>query len=91
MKKKQNEYFPESVSAPGETLTEILLMKSISKAELSKKMGLPIKTINEIINGKTSIIPETALQLERVLGVPASFWIKREKKYREYLEKNSNE
>jgi Zn-dependent peptidase ImmA (M78 family)/transcriptional regulator with XRE-family HTH domain len=48
-------------------------------------MGRPKKTISEIINGKAAITPETALQLERVLGIPASFWNNRERDYREAL------
>ncbi|MBU1411455.1 ImmA/IrrE family metallo-endopeptidase, partial [Myxococcota bacterium] len=45
----------------------------------------PVKTINEIIKGKAAITPETAIQLERVFGAPASFWMNREARYREAL------
>jgi hypothetical protein len=48
-------------------------------------MGRPQKTINEIVNGKSAITTETALGLELVLGVPASFWLSREAQYREHL------
>jgi HTH-type transcriptional regulator / antitoxin HigA len=48
-------------------------------------MGRPLKTINEIIKGKAAITTETALQLEKALGTPASFWIQREAHFREYL------
>lgn len=81
----QNEYFPDYVSPPGETLQEILEMKGMTQANLARRTGRPNKTINEIIQGKTAITPETALQLERVLGVPASFWFSREQQYREAL------
>jgi len=47
----------------------------MSQAELAERMGEPRKTISEIINGKAAITPETAIQLERVLGIPASFGI----------------
>ncbi len=43
------------------------------------------KTINEIIQKKAAITAETALQLEQVLHIPASFWLKREQHYRESL------
>ena len=43
--------------------------------------GLPIKTIHEIIKGKAAIMSETAIQLERVLGTEAAFWLEREKNY----------
>ena len=35
--------------------------------------------------------PETALQLERVLGIPTGFWIARERLYRESLDPNGEE
>ncbi len=81
----QNQYKPDYVSPPGETLEEILEERGMTQAELAERTGRPKKTINEIINGKTAITPETALQLERVLGVPASFWNNRERDYQEAL------
>jgi HTH-type transcriptional regulator/antitoxin HigA len=80
-----NEYRPDYVSPPGETLLETLEMIGMSQAELARRMGRPHKTINEIIQGKTTITPETAVQLERVLGISAGFWIRREQVYQETL------
>lgn len=79
----QNAYRPDFVSPPGETLLETLETIGMSQAELAKRMGHPIKTINEIIQKKAAITAETALQLEQVLHIPASFWLKREQQYRE--------
>jgi len=81
----QNEYRPNSVSVPGETLLETLETISMSQAELATRMGRPVKTINEIIQGKAAITAETALQLEQVLGIPASFWLRLEQQYQEAL------
>lgn len=77
-----NEYRPELVSVPGETLQEVLDERGISQAELAERTGRPKKTINEIIQGKAAISAETALQLERVLGIPAAFWNNLEGNYR---------
>jgi addiction module HigA family antidote len=77
-----SEYLPELVSVPGETLQEVLDERGISQAELAERTGRPKKTINEIIQGKAAITPETALQLERVLGIPAAFWNNLEGNYR---------
>ena len=85
IKQTHNEYLPDYVSPPGETLLETIEALGMSQAALAERTGRPKKTINEIINGKSSITPETALQLERVVGVPASFWNKRESNYREFL------
>lgn len=82
---RRNEYQPTEVSPPGETLSETLAAIGMSQAELAQRTGRPLKTINEIIQGKAAITPDTALQLERVLGAPVSFWQNRESHYREYL------
>jgi len=81
----RNEYAPDFVSPPGETLEEVLEMRAMSQAELAERTGRPKKTINEIVKGKAAITPETALQFELVLGVPAAFWTSREQQYREAL------
>jgi len=80
----RNSYEPNYVSLPGETIQEILEEREMTQAELALRMGRPKKTISEIINGKTAITPETALQLEHALGVPARFWNNLEQHYREY-------
>ncbi len=87
----QNEYMPESVSPPGETLQELLEEKGMTQAELAQRMGRPKKTINEIVKGKAEITPDTSLQLERVLGIPSSFWNNRERAYRESLARKKEE
>jgi HTH-type transcriptional regulator/antitoxin HigA len=80
-----SEYLPDFPSRPGETLLETLEFKDMTQAELALRMGRPKKTINEIIKGKVAITPETALQLELALDIPASFWNKRELDYHEAL------
>ena len=86
-----NAYRPDHVSPPGETLQEVLDKRQMSQADLAARTGRPRKTINEIIKGKTAITPETALQFERVLGVPASFWNNLERNYREHLARKEEE
>lgn len=81
----RNEYNPDAVSPPGETLQDTLEAIGMSQAELARRSGRPVKTINEIIKGKAGLTPDTALQLERVLGIPARFWSRREELYRGYL------
>jgi HTH-type transcriptional regulator/antitoxin HigA len=91
IKRIANEYVPTDVSAPGETLSEILSERGISQADLADRMGRPKKTINEIMNGKAAITPQTALELELVLRIPAEFWIARERDYRTYRARQDQE
>jgi len=81
----RNQYLPDYVSPPGETLAETLAAIGMSQVALAERTGRAKKTINEIIKGKAPITPNIALELESVLGVPAGFWNSRESQYREYL------
>lgn len=85
MNKLQNQYNPDSVTPPGETLLELLEERGMSQSELAERMGRPKKTISEIINAKAALTPDTALQLENVFGVPAHFWMRREQDYQEFF------
>lgn len=82
---KGGSFQPNYAVPPGETLRETLEFLGMTQAQLADRTGRPKKTINEIISGKAAITAETALQLERVLGVPASFWSNLERNYQETL------
>jgi addiction module HigA family antidote len=81
----QNEYYPDSVTSPGETLLETLETIGMSQEELARRMGCSVNLVNEIIQGKSVVTPETARQLEQALHIPVSFWLNRERRYREFL------
>jgi HTH-type transcriptional regulator/antitoxin HigA len=59
---------------PGDYLLEVAENLGMPQAELARRMGRPIQAISEIIKGHKAITPETALQLEEVVGVPAHVW-----------------
>ena len=69
-------------SPPGRTLRRLLAREGMSQAELARRMGRPYQVINDIVNGRRPVTASTALQLERVLGLPARFWLIREADYR---------
>ena len=88
MVKEKIKYFgfkPDIAIPPGETIKETLEYFGMTQTELAARMGRTIKTINEIIKGKTMITPETAIQLERVLGLSADYILRLEQFYRETL------
>jgi HTH-type transcriptional regulator / antitoxin HigA len=78
-------YAPTEVSPPGDTLRDLMEERALTQAELSRRLGRPSQAVNEIMAGKKEITEDTALELERVLQVPAQFWMSREARYREYL------
>lgn len=87
LKAQSNQYDPDYVSPPGETLQETLQTLGMSQASLADRIGRSLKMINEIIKGKAPITPKMALELERVVGVPATFWNNRERYFREFVAK----
>ena len=70
---------------PGEILLEALQDRGMTQSELARRLARPLKTVNEIIKGKAAITPETAIQLERALGISARFWTGVEASYRDSL------
>ena len=75
--------------APGEMLAEELEVRGMTQRALAEAMGRPPQVINEIVKGKKAITAETALQLERVLGIPAHLWMNLESAYRLALARRS--
>lgn len=73
------------LSPPGDTIQEHIDHIGMSQAELAERMGRPKEKINDIIKGREPVTTSTAFQLEKVLGIPASFWLNREKTYRKEL------
>ncbi len=67
---------------PGRLVAETLAAKGISQAELARRMRRPAPAINEIVHARKEITAETAIQLERALGVPAHIWLGLEAEYR---------
>ncbi|MCG8018663.1 MAG: HigA family addiction module antitoxin [Candidatus Thiodiazotropha sp. 'RUGA'] len=80
-----NTYQPDYAVTPGEVLEYELELRRMSKAELAKRTGLTEKHINSIVKskGKSAITPETAIKLERALGMPVEYWLNLEANYQE--------
>jgi HTH-type transcriptional regulator / antitoxin HigA len=68
--------------APGEYLEEWIDEQGLSQQHVADLMGCSRKQINEIVNGHAPITSETAIRLERVVGIPADSWLRYEAAYR---------
>ena len=61
---------------PGEMLFEEFVKPlELTQAELARRLGVSYPRLNEIIKGRRSVTPDTALRLSRVLGMSADFWL----------------
>ena len=61
---------------PGEMLLEEFLKPlGVSQSALAIRLGVSFPRPNEIVRGRRSVTPDTALRLERVVGMSADFWL----------------
>jgi antitoxin HigA-1 len=61
---------------PGEILRDEFLGElSIPQTELAARLGIPVQRINEIVNGKRGITPDTAWLFAAAFGTTPEFWM----------------
>lgn len=61
---------------PGEMLLEEFLKPlAISQSAFAIRLGVSFPRLNEIIRGRRSVTPDTALRLAQVTGMSADFWL----------------
>ncbi|MGR3292688.1 MAG: HigA family addiction module antitoxin [Candidatus Scalindua sp.] len=74
---------------PGEILMEEFLKPmGISQYKLAKDISVPARRVNEIVHGKRSVTPDTALRLSRFFGLSERFWINLQARYDLEMEKD---
>ena len=56
-------------------LEEFLKPLRLTQTELAQRLGVSYPRLNEVVNGRRSVTPDTALRLARVLGMSAEFWL----------------
>lgn len=67
---------------PGFYIEQLMKERGWNQLDLATIMGRPLPTINEIINGKRSVLPEMAVALGRAFGTAPELWAHREAAYR---------
>lgn len=78
----KQEIYSDLPIPPGEYLEEVIEELGMSKDELAKRLNRPAPKLSAIFKGNKAITPDTALQLEKVVGVPAHVWAGLEAEYR---------
>ena len=76
------EIYSDLAIPPGEYLEEVIGDLGMTKDELAKRMNRPAPKLSAIFKGDKAITPDTALKLEKVVGVPAHVWTGLEAEYR---------
>ena len=56
-------------------LEEFLLPLGISQSAFAVQLGVSFPRVNEVINARRGVTPDTALRLAQVTGMSADFWL----------------
>lgn len=75
------------VAPPGQLMRRLLKTKNISQAQLAQRTGLSTKTVSQIALGIAPLSPDTALRLERALGIASGDWLALEASYQNWQSK----
>lgn len=70
-----------AVRHPGEVLVEVLGEHGVSAYRIAAIMGVPYERLYQIVVGRRRISPDTALRLERALGLSAEYWLRLQAAY----------
>ncbi|MGB6977451.1 MAG: HigA family addiction module antitoxin [Gammaproteobacteria bacterium] len=61
---------------PGEILAEEFMQPyGLTQGELAAQLHVERRRINEIVNGKRAITPDTALRLAKFFNMTAEYWL----------------
>ncbi|MDP4265781.1 MAG: HigA family addiction module antitoxin [Bacteroidota bacterium] len=70
------EIFTDVTLHPGEVLQMELAARNIKKIEFAELLGMKPGHFSELLHGKRHVSAATALKLEKLLGIPAEYWMR---------------
>lgn len=79
------EFRPDWVSAPGDTMADIMAERDLSVAELAGAIDNTVEQAQRLVHGKERISNKIAERLANVFETSVEFWLARESQYREDL------
>ena len=66
---------------PGEVIKDEMEARKISQREFARQVDMSYTVLNELLNGKRSLSPTTALMFEAALDIPADALMNIQTKY----------
>ncbi len=86
-----NDFNPDWVSPPGDTISDVLEERVLSRVKFARQIGHAPKYVDDLLHGRAAITTDLAQKLEVVLGASAAFWMSREAQYRESVARKRKE
>ena len=74
---------PDWTSAPSDTILDALAERGLGIVELAAELGQTMDTVQDLLDGRSTITLGTARSLSAFLGGSVQFWITRDLQYRD--------
>ena len=72
---------PVEATHPGELIRDELKERGMTQKHLSEQTGIKPSVLSETINGKRPVSVRMAASLEKVLDIPAEYWLNLQSQY----------
>lgn len=72
---------------PGELLEDELEAREIKKTAFAALLGIKPGHLSELLRGKRHVSAATALKLEKLLDIPAEYWMRLQVHYDLFIER----
>ncbi len=85
---KGKEIFTDVSLHPGEVISMEIEAREISKSAFARQLGMNASHFSELLHGKRHVSAATALKLEKLLGIPAEYWMRVQVYYDLFVERS---
>lgn len=85
MMPSNSSFEPDWISAPGDTIADLLEEQGLSATHLAECLHFTADDATALLQGLLALTPKLATRLEAAFGAPAAFWLNRERRYRQSL------
>jgi HTH-type transcriptional regulator/antitoxin HigA len=79
------DFAPMWAVPPGRTIADLMNTRGVATSSLANLVDMSERQLAGLLSGKNQLTAGVAARLEEALGVPASFWMRREEHYRKQL------
>lgn len=86
--KKGNEILTDATLHPGEVLEMELSARGIMKSQFAESIGIRPGHLSELLHGKRHVSANMAINLEKLLGIDAEYWLRVQMHYDLQVERN---
>jgi addiction module HigA family antidote len=86
--KNEKEIFSSVLLHPGEVLELELSARNMKKSQFAESLGIKPGHLSELLHGRRYVSAITALNLEKLPGIEAEYWLRMQIDYDLQIERN---